>query len=134
VKKVKTQSPFHGIRFEGVLLGVGLTLILLGALGMFIPGPAFMPMSRHTHIFSWDAQSSNFVGELYVQMLPSQFAQARLQVEEGGNVSSIEIQVFSNYQKPAITISCSHIPLGAKSIQDKTESPQDTFPTARTFQ
>lgn len=96
MKKVKFLNSARGIRFEGLLLGVGLTLFLLGALGMVIPGPGFIPMEFRAGTRSWS--SSNYQSWLYLQMLPSQYAHTRLQVQEGGNTSQIEVSVFSNYQ------------------------------------
>ena len=64
---------------------------------MFTPGPATMPMDSYGRSTSW-GPSSNFNGEIYVRMLPSQFAEARLRFDEGENVSRLEVQVFSNYQ------------------------------------
>ncbi len=96
VKNVKVLNAARGVRLEGLLLGVGLTLIILGAVGMVVPGPGFIPIELRTGVISWN--SGHFESWLYVQMLPTQYAQARLQVQEGGNSSQIEVTVFSNYQ------------------------------------
>ena len=97
MKRVRVLKDARGIRFEGLLLGVGLTLFLLGALGMVIPGPGFIPMELRAGEMSWGG-SSNYEGWRYLQMFPSQYAHARLHVQEGGNTSQIEVSVFSNYQ------------------------------------
>jgi hypothetical protein len=53
VKKVKIFYSARGLRLEGLLLGVGLTLLLLGALGMVVPGPGFVPLGVRSGTVSW---------------------------------------------------------------------------------
>lgn len=98
MKKVRVLNVARGIRLEGLLLGVGLTLFLLGALGMVIPGPGFIPMERRVGTISPRLPYTSFEHGLYLQMFPSQYVHVRLHVQEGGNTSQLEVRVFSNYQ------------------------------------
>jgi hypothetical protein len=97
VKKVKIFYSARGLRLEGLLLGVGLTLLLLGALGMVVPGPGFVPLGVRSGTVSWGGSVYHESGH-FLQMLPSQYTTTQLHVLEGGNSSQIEVSVFSNYQ------------------------------------
>ncbi|MFX1577906.1 MAG: hypothetical protein ACFFCF_12170 [Promethearchaeota archaeon] len=97
MRKVKVFNSARALRLEGLLLGVGLTLLLLGALGMVVPGPGFVPLGVRAGTVSWGGSVHHESGH-YLQMLPSQYASTRLHVQEGGNASQIEVSVFSNYQ------------------------------------
>lgn len=92
------------MRIEGVFLGAGLALLLLGSFSMLLPPSVMMSMS-YLYYGSSVGPTTDFSIDLPLRILPSQFVEVAVSYEDNVSAGSPEVWAYVNYQYPTKFVS-----------------------------